>query len=171
MARFSRFVQLAAIAVALSPAGTAYAQSGSAHIDAKFDLAFDCEQPIFVRNYPMHAVFTGTLNANRSATADLALSGPFINNTIHFDARLGGGATPAPGGSARLNVISSNRLRAAWDLPNNQLVLDIIVRRSSCSTVLAIRLRPGQYQYSMYSGTHYHYCSAYRLISSSCEAH
>jgi hypothetical protein len=171
MGKFSRLALWLAMALApVLPLASA-AQAQSAHIDAKFELAFDCEQPIFVRNYPMHAVFTGTLNANRSATADLALSGPFINNTIHFDARLGGGTRPAPGGSARLSVISSSRLRAVWDLPNNQLILDIIVRRSSCSTVLAIRLKPGQHQYSMYSGTHFHYCSAYRLISSSCEAH
>ena len=158
------------LALALAFPCTAAAQTGSAHMQAKFELTFDCERPFVVKNHPIHAAFNAVLNTDKSASADLALTGVIFTNTVHFAGRLGGGTQAAPGGSGLLRVISSNRLQAVWDLPNNQLVLDITAAKSSCSTALNIRLKPGKTEYSMYNGHSFYYCSAYRLLGSSCQA-
>jgi hypothetical protein len=158
------------MALVLSLSSAAIAQTGSAHFQAKFELTFDCERPLLVRNHPIHAVFTAVLNTDKSASADLALTGLIFTNRVHFDARLGATSQPAPGGTSQLRVISSNRLRGVWDLPNNQLVLDIIAVKSSCSTALNIKLKPGKTEYSMFDGHTFFYCSAYHLLGSDCQA-
>jgi uncharacterized protein YceH (UPF0502 family) len=88
---------------------------------------------------------------------------------VHFDARLGGRPQPAPGGTSQLRVVSSNRLRAIWDLPNNQLILDIKAARESCSLVLNIKLKPGKREYTMFDGRRFHYCSNRRIIATACQ--
>jgi hypothetical protein len=162
----------APLAVALASAcpAQALAQSSSAHLKATFDLEFDCEQPFYVRAHPIHADFTGVLNADRSASADLVIRGLLFPNTVHFDARLGGAARPGPGGTTQLRVISRNRLRATWNLPNNSLVLDMVAHGNSCSTRLAVKLKPGKREYSMYDGHQFYYCSHQRLLHSTCQA-
>jgi hypothetical protein len=42
-----------------------------------------------MHNHPIHAVLTTTLNADKSASADLAITGILFTNRVHFDARLG----------------------------------------------------------------------------------
>jgi len=111
------------------------------------------------------------MNADKTASADLAITGVLFTSKVHFDARLGGGAQPAPGGTSRLRVVAKNRLQAVWDLPNNQLILDIAATgRSSCSVRLNIKLKPGKREYTMFDGAITYYCSKQQLLSSSCEA-
>src|SRR5260370_25454681 len=114
------------IAVGLIFSDQALAQTGSAHLRAAFDLRFDCDRPFYVRNHPIHAEFNAVLNANKSASADLAITGMLSTSTVHFDARLGGAPQSAPGGTSQLRVISKNQLRGIWNLPNNLLILDIV---------------------------------------------
>jgi len=159
-----------AIALAFSLSSNALAQTTSANLRADFDLQFDCERPFFVRNHPIRAAFTASLNANKSASADLAITGMVFTNRVHFDARLGGAPQPAPGGTSSLHVIASNRLRAVWNLPNNQLILDIVTAGRSCSANLSIKLKPGMQEYTMFDGSHMYYCSKQRLLRSSCQA-
>jgi hypothetical protein len=166
-------LRLSAIAFAVSLPSAAIAQSGSAHMNARFELEFNCERPLFVRNAPVHADFDAVLNPDKTASADLVLSsdlGPGTS-TVHFDARLGGRPQPAPGGISQLRVTSSHQLRAIWDLPNNQLILDInAVRRADCLTTLKIGLKPGRREYTMFDGQTLHYCSKYRLLGGTCQA-
>ena len=89
-----------------------------------------------MHNHPIHAVLTTTLNADKSASADLAITGILFTNRVHFDARLGAASQPAPGGTSSLRVIASNHLRATWDLPNNRLILDILTARRTCTEFL-----------------------------------
>lgn len=158
-----------AIAFALLLPGAAAAQ-GSAQLRAVFDLRFDCERPFLVRGHPIRATFDAVLRSDKTANADLAIRGRFFTNTVHFDARLGGGPRPAPGGTSLLRVVSGNHLRGVWDLPNNQLVLDIISKGRSCAARLAMKLKPGKRDYTMYDGRTFYYCSAQKLLSTSCEA-
>jgi len=151
----------------LPPAAAAQA---SAQLRAVFDLRFDCERPFLVREHPIRATFDAVLRSDKSASADLAIRGRIFTNTVHFEAQLGGGAQPAPGGTSLLRVVSGNQLRAVWDLPNNQLVLDIISKGKACAAKLAMKLKPGKRDYTMFDGRTFYYCSAQRLLSTSCEA-
>jgi hypothetical protein len=166
------FVRCAAAAVAVSsmPSGAALAQSGSANLRANFDQRFDCERPFKVRNHPIRSEFKATLNADKTATATLAITGIIFTNTVRFDARLGGGAQSAPGGTSALRVLPGNRLQGVWDLPNNQLILEIASRGSSCTAKLNFRLKPGKKEYSLYDGRTMFYCTKHQLLASTCVA-
>lgn len=144
------------------------AQSGGVNLRATMQLQFDCENPWKVKNYGVRATLTGVLNTDRSATADLAITGFFLNTNVHFDTRLGRGSMAAPGGSSQLRVLGSNKLRGIWSLPNNDLILDMTMTGQACQSHLTLRLKPGKTQYSMYGGTKFYYCSAARVISTSC---
>lgn len=160
----------AALALALSLSSQALAQTSSVHLKANFDLRFDCERPFLVRNHPIRAAFTAVLNSNKTAAADLQISGIIFTNTVHFDAHLGQAWQSAPGGTSSLRVMTSNRLRAIWSLPNDQLILDIVTSGRSCSANLNIRLKPGMHEYTMFDGTRMYYCSKHTLLSSTCQA-
>jgi hypothetical protein len=165
-----RILGIVAIGVALSFSGEAVAQKGDVTLKAVFNLQFDCERPFFVRNHPIRAVFTGVLHADKSAVADLAISGVLLTNRVHFDARLGNPSQEAPGGTSSLRVVSRNQIRAIWDLPNNQLVLNLVASGRSCSANLNLRLKPGKREYSVFDGNQMYYCSHQRLLQTSCEA-
>ncbi|HLX16000.1 MAG TPA: hypothetical protein VKS24_12435 [Bradyrhizobium sp.] len=165
-----RIFGIVALGVALSLSGEAIAQKGDATLKAVFDLQFDCERPFSVRNHPIRAVFTGVLHADRNASADLAISGVLLTNRVHFDARLGNASQEAPGGTSSLRVVSRHQIRAIWDLPNNQLVLNIVGKGRSCSANLSLRLKPGMREYSVFDGNLMSYCSRYRLLQTTCEA-
>jgi hypothetical protein len=160
-----------AMVLALSLSSEAIAQTTSIHLQASFDLSFDCERPFYVRNSPIHAEFTAVLNANRSASADVVFTGVFTTTTVHFDARLGGVPQSAPGGTSQLHVAARNRLRGIWDLPNNQLILDIVAAGRSCSTGLNMKLKPGKREYSLFDGVSFYYCSKAQLLRTSCRAY
>jgi len=134
------------------------------------DLSFDCESPVHVTNYAVRGDFSAVLHTDRSAAADLVISGFMLSSTVHFEAKLGGGKRPAPGGTAQLRVLSRNQLRAIWSLPNNDLIADVAANGRNCSVTLTFRLRPGQHEYSMWGGSKFYYCSAARVIRTSCEA-
>jgi hypothetical protein len=91
MHTFPQLTRCAAIALALLFSGKAVAQtqSGDATLKAVFNLQFDCERPFLVRNHPIRATFTGVLHPDKTAHADLAITGVILTNTVHFDARLG----------------------------------------------------------------------------------
>jgi hypothetical protein len=158
-----------AIALSLLFSGSAIAQSGSVTFVSDMNLSFDCEDPWQVKDYPVRAKLTGILNG-KSASADLVISGFMLDANVHFDARLGSGSLPAPGGTTQLRVLGRDRLRGVWSLPNNDLAVDFLVSGQSCSTVLTMRLKPGKAKYSMYSGSKFYYCSAARVINTTCEA-
>jgi len=169
MASDPRIARKAALALALLVASPIDARPASVNFKADFYLHFDCERPFFVRNHPIHAVFTGVLNTDRSASADLAISGILFTNHVRFDARLGG-SQPTPGGSSSLRVIASNHIRAIWDLPNNQLILDILNIGGTCSSHLDMKFKPNMTEYTMFDGHNMYYCSKQELLRSSCEA-
>jgi hypothetical protein len=132
------------LVIALSPAlsANAMAQSGAIKFRTDSSLVFDCEDPVTVKNYPVHASLTGALNPDRSASADLAITGFMLSTNVHFDARLGRSSLPAPGGSSQLRVLSLDRIRAVWNLPNNNLIMDFSGAGRSCTAVLTISLKP-----------------------------
>ena len=150
--------------------GEASAQSGSINLKSRMNLSFDCEQPWRVKNYGVTGRFTATLNPDKTAVADLKISGLFLSGDVHFDARLGRGASPAPGGTSQLRVLSQNRLRGIWSLPNHDMILDIVAKGSSCSVDLTMKLKPGKTEYSMFGGSKFYYCSSAKLIRTTCEA-
>lgn len=67
-------------------------------------------------------------------------------------------------------MVARNQVRAVWDLPNNQLVLNVMAHGRACSANLSFRLKPGKKEYSMFDGSQMYYCSAQRLLQTSCEA-
>jgi hypothetical protein len=168
MKTFAEFARNTTIALAVSLSSQAVAQTSSVGGKADFDLQFDCEHPFLVRNHPIHAVMTAVLNADNSASADLAITGTLFANSVHFDARLGAASQSAPGGTSSLRVIAGNHLRASWSLPNNQLIVDIVTGRRSCSATLSIRLKPGMREYTMFDGSLMYYCSKQTVLRSSC---
>ncbi len=160
---------LPSLAVLAIPAALA-SQSGASTMKSHIDFSFDCDNPVHVTNYPVRGDFTAVLRPDNSASADLAVSGFMLSSNIHFDAKLGAGRRPAPGRTAELDVLGRNHLRAIWELPNNNLIGDLTVHGRSCAVGLAIRLKPGRHEYSMWGGSSFYYCSAARVLSTSCEA-
>lgn len=142
----------------------------SAHLKAHFDHLFDCERPFALRDHPMKSEFTATLNADKTAKAELTIKGVIFTSKVYFEAVLGRQSQPAPGGTSQLRVVSKNRLQAIWDLPNNRLILDIAATGRSCRANLSVRLKPGHKDYSFYDGKLMYYCSRHRAVSASCTA-
>lgn len=145
----------------------AAAQAGTVKLRSIMNMSFDCEDPWRVTNYGVTGNFTATLNPDSTATADLKISGFFLDGDVHFDARLGR-ASPAPGGTSQLRVTGRNRLRGVWSLPNNNMSIDITVSGQTCNVNLTVQLKPGKRQYTMFGGQKFYYCSAARVVSTSC---
>ena len=154
---------------ALTP-DVAQGAPASTRLHSDIQLSFDCQRPWNVRNYGARATFEAVLNGDGTATADLTLSGFALASTVHFDARLGRGSRPAPGGSAQLRVVSSSALRGIWSLPNNNLVIDIATSGTSCSVAVSFALKPGQKEYSLWGGNKFYYCSTARVLQTTCSA-
>jgi hypothetical protein len=169
MKTLAHFARNAAIALAVSLSSEAVAQTSIISGKANFDLQFDCERPFLVRDHPIHAEVTALLNADKSASADLAITGTIFTNKVHFDARLGAASQSAPGGTSSLRVMASNHLRAIWSLPNNQIIVDFVAAGRSCSATLGIRLKPGMREYTMFDGSLMYYCSRQKVLRSSCQ--
>ncbi|MBI5261354.1 MAG: hypothetical protein HY852_05990 [Bradyrhizobium sp.] len=123
-----------------------------------------------VRNYSARVNFDGVLNGDGSANADLTFSGFGLSAVVHFDARLGRGSQPAPGGSSQLRVLNPHALRGIWSLPNNDLMIDINTSGSSCSASIRVALKRGHREYTLWNGNKFYYCSAVRVLQTSCSA-
>lgn len=160
----------AALFLIVALSSQAFAQSGSINLRSTMQMRFDCESPWQVKNYGVTGRFTATLNQDRTAFADLKITGLFLSGDVHFDARLGRATSPAPGGTSQLRVLSQNKLQGIWSLPNHNMILDIASHGNSCSVNLTMRLKPGKKEYSMFGGSKFYYCSAARLISTTCDA-
>lgn len=162
----------AAVLAALTcPSSEARAQSGSVQLVANFDQRFDCHRPFQVTNHPIRSEFKAMLRADKTATATLTMRGVISSNTVQFEARLGSGARSAPGGgTSQLRVMPGNRLRGIWDLPNNQIILDIAATGRTCKATVAIKLKPGHKEYSLYGGPRMYYCSKHTVLSSTCRS-
>lgn len=153
----------------LAPA-MAQAAPASTRLHSDIQLSFDCQRPWKVQNYGARATFEAVLNGDGTATADLTISGFALASTVHFDARLGRGSRPAPGGSAQLRVVSSSALRGIWSLPNNNLIIDIATSGKSCNVAVSFALKPGQKEYSLWGGHKFYYCSSARVLRTTCSA-
>ncbi len=168
--RASRLVLLSLLAAILSPAMALAAPTQSTRVRSDMQFSLDCERPMQVRNYNARATFDGVLNGNGTASANLALNGLGLATTIHFDARLGRGALPAPGGSSQLRVLSAHAVRGTWSLPNNDLMIDINTSGSSCAVSVRMALKRGRSEYTMWNGRKFYYCSAVRVLQTNCSA-
>jgi hypothetical protein len=148
----------------------AVAQGSLATFQLSFRGTVDCVRPIQASNIPISWNATGVLNTDRSASADLSETAFGIPlPDIHFDGRLGGAATAAPGGTAQLRVAGRSGLTLIWSLPNNQMITTVSVRGRSCSATFAARLKPGKTEYTLFDGSGYHYCDRPRIALVSCE--
>jgi hypothetical protein len=160
-------------AVALSsmfPPATAYAQSPGINFETSFELGVDCDRPVQVRDFHVQGRGTGVLRADRTGSADLQIT-TLATSTIHFDGRLGGAPRPAPGGTtSEMHVVGGNRLRLIWNLPNNQLIADLVLSKHGCTAIPGVRLKPGMREYSLFDGNGYYYCARPRVLRTSCRA-
>jgi hypothetical protein len=113
----------------------AMAQSSSVNFHIGFSGHVDCDQPIQMRDIPISGDGVGVLNTDGSASADLTQTAFILSTRIHFEGRLGGAPKSAPGGTAQVRVAGRHRLLLIWNLPNNQLIVDIAVSGQSCSAL------------------------------------
>jgi hypothetical protein len=145
------------------------AQSSSVNFQVRFSGQVDCDKPIQMKDIPISGDGTGVLNTDGSASADLTETAFILSTKIHFEGRLGGAPTSAPGGTAQVRVVGSHRLLLIWNLPNNQLITHIEVTGQSCSARFEPKLKPGKSQYTLFDGSIYHYCGRPRVAQASCQ--
>jgi hypothetical protein len=156
-----------ATALAMICAGEVHAQNAVFSFKGGFEAIVDCERPLTLHNLPISGTVTGSLNSDKTGSADLNLIA-VLPSRVHFDGRLGR-TTPAPGGTTgRMQIVGHNRLRLVWDLPNNLLVVDVAVGARSCTASLSTQLKRGQREYSFYNGHAFFYCARPRVTSTSC---
>jgi len=153
--------------------GFTFATQRLAHASSvNFQIAFsghvDCHRPFNVSHVPISGSGTGSLNSDGSATADVTETAFVLSSRIHFDGRLGR-STPAPGGTAQVRVAGQHRLLLIWNLPNNQLVIDVAVNGRSCTARFEPALKPGKTEYTLFDGTIYHYCGRPTAETASCQ--
>jgi hypothetical protein len=158
------------IRVLLAVVGALHAPSVLAQavrFQLNYQLAWDCTQPIRVSNFVTRVQGSGVLNPDRSASADFQLS----SGTVHFEAKLGGGPLPAPGGTSSLYVAGRDRLRLVWSLRNNDLIVLVRTDGRSCQMSFDARLKPGFHEYVVYNGQGFATCAKPRLVQASCRAY
>lgn len=146
------------------------AHASSVNFQIAFSGHVDCHRPFQISNVPIGGSGTGSLNSDGTATADVTETAFVLSSRIHFDARLGR-VTPAPGGTAQVRVAGQHRLSLIWNLPNNQMVIDIAVNGRSCTARFASVLKPGKTEYTLFDGTIYHYCGRPIAETASCQVH
>ena len=146
------------------------AQAASVNFQIAFSGHVDCHRPFNVSNIPISGSGTGSLNSDGTATADVTETAFVLSTNIHFEGRLGR-ATPAPGGTAQVRVAGQHRLLLIWNLPNNQMVIDVAVNGRSCTARFEPRLKPGKTEYTLFDGTIYHYCGRPTAETASCQVH
>ncbi len=144
------------------------AQTSSVNFQIGFSGQVDCDQPVQMKNIPISGEGNGVLNTDGSASADLTQTAFILSTRVRFEGRLGA-ATPAPGGTAQIRVAGKQRLLLIWNLPNNQLIVNVAVKGQSCSASFEAKLKPGKSQYTLYDGSNYHYCGRPRVAQASCQ--
>ena len=138
----------------------AFADAGAKFV---IDGTINCSKPA-VSNYPIHIEGVGQLSASRGAT--LAVSGN-VENT-NYSAKLGRKPTEVENGSASLRVTSSRSIRAIRDYPNNQLLIDLTVKGSTCAIKVSHRLKPGKAQFTFNTALGLAYCNKPVISSATC---
>jgi hypothetical protein len=166
-ANWSVWRRLWALPLIACAASGAAAQNLGLAVKIGFDAETDGDRPFPVQNYSVHAQFDAFLNPDGSASADLVYAIP-LAPPVHFSARLNGGPSPAPGGYAGVNMISKNHYQMTWELPTNQVVLDVFEQPGRCKASIILRLRPGDKEYTWYLGI-INYCSRINIKKISCE--
>lgn len=79
-----RFARYGRLAVGLPFSTAALAQTPVAKFHVRFSGGVDCDQPIQARNIPISGDGTGVLNADGSASADLAQTAFVFSSTVHY---------------------------------------------------------------------------------------
>ena len=150
----------------------ARAEAESAAVRINFTMEVDCSHPLPAYHLPIHGEFTGHFGPDpgKAATADLSLTALLVfSSHVHFVAQPGGAPYPATVGSSSIKILSNDRVRANWDLPNNVLSFDIEQHAQSCNATLTVALKPGKGEYSLYGGGMMNFCSRAEVRSVSCE--
>jgi hypothetical protein len=157
------------LAIATLAFGLSFSTVATAQIrfQSNFELAVDCDRPLAVRNFGVHGDASGVINADKTLSVDLQIK-HILAATIRFDGRLGRTISGPGGTTGQANIVGRNRLRLSWNLPNNQLVVNIAISGQSCTARLDAPLKPGFREYSLYDGSFYSYCSRLRVTSTSC---
>jgi hypothetical protein len=145
----------------------ARADGNAINFNFNFQMSIDCEQPKQINDVPVNGAGSGVLNLNKTGSVDLTLTA-LTSNTLHFEGKLGGRPTPAPGGTTSIRIIGGNRLQAIWELPNNQIVTTVKISSHSCKASVNFKLKHGNNQYTLFDGQNFYFCSRPRLISTSC---
>jgi hypothetical protein len=147
----------------------AFAQTSSVRFQIGGTAHVDCDRPVEVKNFPLAVEGSGVLNSDRSASADLEIRKAVFVDKVHFDGRLGARPNPAPHGTSQVRVAGPDHLHLIWTLPNNDLLLDVVVHGRSCSANLGFRLKPGKREYSFYDGYRLEYCGKPRVGPIHCQ--
>jgi hypothetical protein len=164
-------VALAALAFGSIASTAGNAQGSSVSFQIGFTGHVDCYRPIAINNVPISGSGTGTMTTDGAVTADLTETAFILSTGIHFEGRLGARANPAPGGTAQVRVAGKNHLLLIWNLPNNALVVSVVVHGNTCSASFAANLKPGKTEYTLFDGNIYHYCGRPTPETSSCQIH
>ena len=153
----------------LAAALVSVAEPSLAQITARFsfDGVANCDKPMVLRDFPIHAEGTGTLALDRSATLDLSSN---VEGNQRYEGKLGGKAIQTPDGSASLKVRSRHSLRAIRDYPNNQVIIDVISVGKECTVKVDTRLKPGKKQYTFSTSFGLAYCDKPRVVKTTCVA-
>ncbi len=132
------------VAVMTTVSQPASAQKPAVNFKFDFGVVVSCREPVNVTNSSTRGSGAGVLNSNGTASFDLSLA----TSSVHFDARLGGGSSPAPFGTSRLNVVNQHQLRAVWSLPNNDIVMNFRVTQNACQATAVSQLRHGAHEHN-----------------------
>jgi hypothetical protein len=165
-----KLVRNVMLAVGLTFSSAGMAQPSTVNFQISFSGHVDCNRPFKINNVPISGEGTGTLRANGNVTADLTETAFILSTQIHFEGRLGR-PTPAPGGTAQVRVAGRHRLLLIWNLPNNQMIVTVVVRGQSCTATFEPRLKRGKTEYTLFDGSIYHYCGRPTAERASCQVH
>jgi hypothetical protein len=162
-----RYLTLGLMAAAASLGLVTGASAAAINFQIGYQLLVDCDQPQKVQNVPVRGEGTGVLNSDRTGSVDMTITA-LTSNTIHFDGKLGGRKSPAPGGTASIRILSGNRLQTIWELPTNKVIGTVAITGQGCTSTVDFKLKGGNTQYSLFDGQQFFFCSKPRLVSSDC---
>jgi hypothetical protein len=163
----ARIIGVALMVACCTTATGASAETSGIHFDIEFRMSVDCDQPKQVSDVPVNGSGSGVLNLDKTGSLDLTLTA-LTTSTLHFEAKLGSQASPAPGGTTIMRILSGNRLQAIWELPTDQVIATVLVSNRGCRAAVDFKLTHGNTQYSMFDGQNFYFCSRPRLIDTSC---